>query len=771
MSIRQLSIITLLATASLDTWAQDYNEIDEYGNVTPRNEQNRNFNPHNNDTTKKSKVVPKGIYVWTLDRRFGDIHKAEVDTLPYLFPQSTLGMGKTGQYNTLGNNYTARLSRIVMDRKLGSQALFTDTYDQVLRSPDEWHFTNTLSPITNLTYDNCGDKLNGEDHLGARFAVNAGKRTGLGFDIDYAYARGYFQNQSTSHLGATFSLSHLADQYQLHLLVSTNHQKASENGGITNDDYVTHPELFTETFASNEIPTILERNWNRNHHHHLFLTHRYSLGFYRKVKMTDEEIKAQQFAAKSKQQHEQRENSRQFMPQQPTGRPDDAKIAGNEPVMPKQEALTADTTRIRVDSKQMADSLLALQAQQDSLDALMKREFVPVTSVIHTAEVNAHERVFKANTTPTDYYANTFYNTYDGGTPGDSIYDKTKYLDVKNTVALALMEGFNKYAPAGIKAFASHQVRRYDMPYVAAASDALLQRFTEHNVSVGGQLQKLQGHTLHYDLVAETWVAGEDAGQLKFDAQADVNFPLFGDTVRLKAKGYFYRLAPTFYQRNYHSKHLWWDNTLDKETRTRIEGAFTYDKTRTTLRVAVEEIQNYTYLGMNYTRENGAVKGLDANFRQHSGNVHLMMAQLDQKLKVGPLHWDNVVTYQSTSNKQVLPLPTLNIFSNLYVKFMVARVLRVELGGSATWFTKYEAPDFLPQLNSFAIQENADSRVQLGEFPFVDVYANMHLKHARFFVMMQNVAGNALSKKAFLVPHYPINTQVIHFGISWNFFN
>ena len=766
MSIRQISIIALLMTA-IGTSAQDYNEIDDYGNVTQRNETNRNFNPHNNDTTKRSKVIPKGIHVWTVDRRFGDVHKAEVDTLPYLFPQSTLGTGMQGQYNTLGNNYTARQNRIVMDRKLSTQSMFTDAYDQVLTAPDEWHFTNTLSPITNLTYDNCGDKLNGEDHLNARFAVNAGKRTGLGFDVNYSYARGYFQNQSTSHFNAAFYLSHMGDQYQLHLLFSTNHQKATENGGITNDNYVTHPELFTETFANNEIPTILQKNWNRNHHQHLFLTHRYSLGFYRKVKMSDEEIKAHQFAAASKKQKE--EGSKKFMPT-PSGRPDDAKVAGDEPKVEK-DTLAASSTRIRVDSKQMADSLLAVQAKQDSLDALMKREFVPVTSLIHTLELDNHQRVYKANDTSESFYANTYYNTYYDATPGDSIYDKTKHLDVKNTLALALMEGFNKYAPAGIKAFASHEVRRFSMPYVSSAGNATLERWTEHNLSIGGQLQKQQGHTLHYNFVAETWVAGEDAGQLKFDAAADLNFKLLGDTVRLNAKGYFYRLAPTFYQRNYHSKHLWWDNALDKETRTRVEGSFTYEKTNTTLRVAIEEIQNYTYLGMTYTRANEKVTGMDAAFRQHGGNINLMMAQLDQKIKVGPLHWDNVLTYQSTSNKDVLPLPTLNVFSNLYVKFMVAGVLRVELGGSATWFTKYEAPDFCPLLNSYAIQENAANRMELGEFPFVDVYANMHLKHARFFVMMQNVTGTSLNRKTFLTPHYPLNSQVIHFGISWNFFN
>ena len=37
----------------------------------------------------------------------------------------------------------------------------------------------------------------------------------------------------------------------------------TENGGITNDDYIKHPEIYTESFATNEIPTVLEQNWNR----------------------------------------------------------------------------------------------------------------------------------------------------------------------------------------------------------------------------------------------------------------------------------------------------------------------------------------------------------------------------------------------------------------------------------------------------------------------------------------------------------------------------
>jgi hypothetical protein len=148
-----------------------------------------------------------------------------------------------------------------------------------------------------------------------------------------------------------------------------------------------------------------------------------------------------------------------------------------------------------------------------------------------------------------------------------------------------------------------------------------------------------------------------------------------------------------------------------------------------------------------------------------------MMAQLHQNFRLGPLNWENVITYQNSSNKDVLPLPTWNIFTNLYLKFKVAKVLGVELGADATWFSKYYAPDFCPAINTFAVQQNAASRVELGGYPWVDVYANMVLKKVRFFVMMRHVNADSGNRMRFLAPHYPTNSSVLHFGVSWVFYN
>jgi hypothetical protein len=130
-----------------------------------------------------------------------------------------------------------------------------------------------------------------------------------------------------------------------------------------------------------------------------------------------------------------------------------------------------------------------------------------------------------------------------------------------------------------------------------------------------------------------------------------------------------------------------------------------------------------------------------------------------------------VITYQNSSNKDVLPLPTWNIFTNLYLKFKIAKVLGVELGADATFFSKYYAPDFCPGINQFAIQQNEASKIELGGYPFLDVYANMVLKGVRFFVMMTHVNNGSGNHMKFLAPHYPTNGNVLHLGVSWNFFN
>ena len=160
----------------------------------------------------------------------------------------------------------------------------------------------------------------------------------------------------------------------------------------------------------------------------------------------------------------------------------------------------------------------------------------------------------------------------------------------------------------------------------------------------------------------------------------------------------------------------------------------------------------------------------DVYKRQYGGSVQVFSARLNQNFKFGILHWDNEVAYQKTSNQDILPLPDLSAYSNLYIVFRIAKVLRVQLGGDVRYFTEYYAPDYAPIIQQFTVQ-SPETRMKLGNYPICNAYVNLFLKHCRFYVNVNHVNNGTGNKNAFLVPHYPINPMNIHFGLSWNFFN
>ncbi|RRD02051.1 putative porin [Prevotella sp. OH937_COT-195] len=770
-------ILALTAVTTAGLAQNDFTSINEDGEITmPGQTRNKTDSLGN-----RHKEIPKGLWVWTIDERFGDRLAAVPDTMHHMYMNSVFNTGLRGEYNSLGNLGAPRQNRIFADRNEQEQFIFMLPYDYFFKQPLQFHFTRTLSPITNVSFNSAGDRTDGEDHIKALFAVNAGKELGIGFKLDYLYGRGYYQNQSASHINYTMYGSYIGERYQAHVLLSTNHEKVAENGGITDDRYITNPEIFDDNFLTNEIPTVLSKNWNRNDNQHVFLSHRYNIGFSRKVPMTEEEIKAKKFAMASKKENEaekEKEKQRKKAKREGrdfnedeydnnetfSGRPDNAKIVGKQP---KDSINVNHSERIKITSKAVADSLIAIEKKKEEENKWLKNEYVPVTSFIHTMKFDKFRRIFQSYETPKDYYAEDHYGTELA--QGDSIYDKTNHYELKNTFAIALLEGFNKWAKAGLKAFATSDLRHFTLPDDKGG----ITTYNEHTLSIGGQLSKTSGRAFHYDVTAETWLVGEDAGQMKIDATADVNFALLGDTVRLAANAYIHRLNPTFYYRHYHSRRHWWDNdNMAKEIRTRIEGRFTLKKTRTMLRVAAETIKNHTYLGQKYNITDKFLRtGNSIAVRQHGGNISLLTAQLAQDFRLGLLNWETVLTYQKSSNADVLPVPTLNLYTNLYLKFKIAKVLSCELGADMRYFTKYYAPDYSPSMGQFTIQENGGQRVQTGNYPIINVYANMHLKHTRFFVMMSHVNAGSGNRNYFLTPHYPLNERVLRLGLSWNFFN
>ena len=666
---------------------------------------NNPFKRNKADSTKTELIVPHEIRQWHIDELLGEVTPTNADTLQHLYQNWHKTDGMNGEYNYLGNMGSPRLSRIFFHRTELPEYSFLKPYDYFITPINKFYFTDTKSPYTNLSYNESGNKITGDDRFRAYFATNAGKKFGVGFLFDYLYGRGRYDNQSTAYINFSLYSYYRSDKYNYHLLASRYHIKLAENGGITDDAYITNPEKTeagNKNFGSDDIPVYLDQTWNRNEVYSAFFTHNYNFGFYRERMVESGDTTA---------------------------------VNSN------------DTTQI------------ARNAEVESIT-----EFVPVSRITHTLDFNSDDRSFISYSQPKSYYADTYLRY-------DSI-DKTKDLKIKNTLALSLLEGFNKWAVAGLTAYATYDYRRYTLPDTLPTDPTEIRaKESEYTLSVGGILQRSKGKHFNYKLRGEAAVAGDDLGAFLLEADARMDFKLWKENAYLNAKAFIKNSDPSFYYKHYHSEHYWWDNDLDKEFRSRAEATIGIDKWRTKLSLGVETVKNYTYLANN-SISNAAGDGYlnRISVAQESSNIQVISATLKQDFKAGIFHLDTECTYQNSSNKEVLPLPDFNVYANMYIKFKIAKVLNTEFGADARYFTSYYAPDYSPALGQF-YQQNQKDKIEIGNYPIVNIYANFLLKQTRFYVMYHHINEGLGKMNYFLAPHYPISPKALWLGLSWNFYN
>ncbi|KAA6349831.1 hypothetical protein EZS27_002727 [termite gut metagenome] len=385
-------------------------------------------------------------------------------------------------------------------------------------------------------------------------------------------------------------------------------------------------------------------------------------------------------------------------------------------------------------------------------------EYVPVTGFIHTIKFEKGQHNFLSNTDPQNYYPKTYI---DWGKAMSN--DSTLYSSIKNIFGIALLEGFNKYAKAGLTAFLSHKINQYEL--MATDTAGIRSNHIEQELYAGGELAKRQGEFIRYTATGEVGVSGKAGGQFRLNGDLNLNFRLWRDTVTFTGRVSVTNLLPSFYIRNYHSTHFWWDNAnQDKEFRSRLEGELNVEHWKTNLKAGVENIKNYTYFNA------------EALPVQYNGNIQVVSAILNRNFRLGIFHLDNEISWQKSSNSDILPLPDLSLYHNFYIETKLAhKVLSMQLGVDMRYFTKYKALTYTPAIQQFHLQaqtDEEDNRTEIGNYPIVNLYANLHLKRTRIFVMMYHVNEGIIDdSNYFLVPHFPINQRLLKFGLSWNFYD
>ena len=282
---------------------------------------------------------------------------------------------------------------------------------------------------------------------------------------------------------------------------------------------------------------------------------------------------------------------------------------------------------LMVDSLQRMIVLDSLKTKWTA-EQFVPKEFVPVSSIIHTLKINNLKHTYYSYDTPENYYTNLYYGSL------SDVKDRTKAFSVSNTVGLALREGFNKWAQMGIAAYIYHELRSYTIPYL---TDGNLgdKRYNEYDLAVGGEISRTQGKWVHYNVNGRFSFLGDNVGQFLVNGMANVDIPVSKrDTMQVEIKGAISNTRADFYFRHFHSQFSWWDNEdLKNEYKARIEGTLTIPRTRTQLRIGFENLKNYTYYVMKNTLLEDATSTLlpssyshDVAVLQSTGNIQVFSA-------------------------------------------------------------------------------------------------------------------------------------------------
>lgn len=633
---------------------------------------------HDHGAEGDSLNPPPRMTIWKLDPRTGDRLPAVSDTLLYNYQQSVLPDGQSVAMGFLATLGSPAYSKIFFDRRETQPFIFNNAYYLYLKDPENVLFLNTRVPYSRVSYNRAVPKQTREERFEARLASNFGKSLNVGIDADLINTRGFYNSQAVKHSNFSLFGNYLSDRFEAHAFMNLGSLTNAENGGITNDLFITHPDSISseQSFTSRDIPVKYTNTWNALHNNRFFVSGRYNLGY---------------------------------------------------------KELPADSLHKGLGS------------------------FVPVASIGLTSQITRQYRRFLSHDTAyvnvdgvsmqriDQFYTNRYY--------ARAVDDSIRFSSIKNTVSLSLREGFKEWVKFGLTAFLEYDLRSY------SRNDSLGTGMIKHResaVTLGGILNKQQGKNLLFTIRADLGLLGANLGEFRAMGDVETGFDIAGKRTVLSAQAYIKNLKPKYLEENYYSKYFRWNHNFSDIRRVYVGGKLHIPFTNTTLRAGVENLQNFIY----YNREK--------QIAQEGGNVQLLTARVEQNLRLGIYNWDNQVVYQTSSNQEVIPVPTLSVYSNMYLKVKIVNELTVQLGVDAHYHSKYYAPGYEPALLQFYNQREQ----KIGDYPIATAYANMHLKQTRFYVMYYNLASQLIDpKEYFSLPGYPVNPPLFRIGVSVNLHN
>ncbi|QIA07177.1 putative porin [Draconibacterium halophilum] len=381
----------------------------------------------------------------------------------------------------------------------------------------------------------------------------------------------------------------------------------------------------------------------------------------------------------------------------------------------------------------------------DSVDV-----FRPILGIIYSFEHDRYMQQFRDEEDST----NTFFeNTYYGD---DYTTDEIKYRRISNVFQLKQYENPTRKYTFGKRAYLGYDLYRGSTPGVQV--DSVHRRFDikYSNLYVGGGIFREQGRFWLWNFDGKVNLAGRNAGEIVLNGMIAKPFKFWGDsTASMTFTGSFENRVPDYFQETFRSNHFQWDNNFDAEQRITLGAKFRVPQRKLELAANYAAINNFLYTNTEAIPD------------QTSNEMLVMSVYADKDFNYRRFHFRTRILWQKASEERYLHLPEWSAFVNTFYQFTISKVLFTQIGADVRYNTKYYADAYSPSTGLFYLQNEE----KYGDYPYIDIYANLRLKRTRVFFKWMNIGTNFLNGTYMTTHNYPMPQATFRLGVSWAWYD
>lgn len=378
--------------------------------------------------------------------------------------------------------------------------------------------------------------------------------------------------------------------------------------------------------------------------------------------------------------------------------------------------------------------------EADSINPVEK--FIPRIGFIHELEFSGNKRDFN-KTNPKTFFKNIFDN--------DTLtHDSTKYSRLTNIFQIKFYEAPDRKYTFGKRAYIGNDQLWYTFSKARGYSPTRLS-----NTFIGGGIFRNEGRFWQWQADGRIYITGYRLGQTELNGFINKPLKIGRDTTSLRIEGSLKTLVPEYYDQYFYSNHFEWQNNFSNINEMTIRSSIRSQEYKTTVGVNYSLIGNYIY---NDTLALPAQAG---------NELLILSAYLNKDFSSD--HWLVRTQFlaQKASNENYIHLPAFAGFLSINYITLWSKVMHTQFGIDTRYNTAFYADAYEPATARFYLQNSQ----KIGNFPFVDLHANLKLKRTRFFFILMNAASGFAGNNYYVAPNYPYYRRTFRIGIAWSFYD